>query len=209
MRDCVFLVADKMMEGMLKGFLTREAFHLSLGCKVFAFDPKQDLLVAHGQNDPGLYTRANEFLQPYSKTHRHAVVMVDADWDGSPGATKIRQRLQDHLTNAGWPDGGGCGVVIDPELENWVWQENPQVCASLGFAGTFADLRTQLENKGFWHPLAAKPHRPKEAVEWVLRQANKRISSAIYQQLAMQVSVKGCSDGAFRELRHALVRWFS
>ncbi len=209
MRDCIFLVADKNMEGMLKGFLMREAFHLSLGCKAFTFDPKQDLLVAHGQHDPGLYTRANEFLQPYSKTHRHAVVMVDADWDGSPGATAIRQRLQDHLANAGWQDGRGCGVVIDPELENWVWQENPRVCAALGFTGTFADLRARLEEKGLWRPLETKPHWPKEAMEWVLRQNKKRRSSAIYQQLAMQVSVKGCSDEAFQDLRHALARWFS
>lgn len=209
MRDCIFLVADKNMEGMLKGFLTREAFHLSLGCRAFDFDSRQDLLVAHGQNDPGLYTRASEFLQPYAKSHSHAVVMVDADWDGSPGREAISQRLEDHLTSAGWANGRGCGVVIDPELENWIWQDNPRICSALGFIGTFADLRTKLENNGFWRPMAPKPHRPKEAVEWVFRQTQKRRSSAIYQQLAMQVSLKGCTDGAFQSLRNALVRWFS
>jgi len=76
------------------------------------------LRVAHGQNDPGLYTRANEFLQPYASTHRHAVVIVDAEWDGSPGEEAILKRMSEHLNNAGWAEGKGCAVVIAPELEN-------------------------------------------------------------------------------------------
>lgn len=208
MRDCLFLVADKNMEGMLKGFLSRDAFHKALGCGSFVFDPKQDLLVAHGQNDPGLYTRANEFLQPYANSYRHAIVIVDAEWDGSPGPDIISQRLHGHLTRAGWLDDCGCAVVISPELESWVWQDSPHVCSALGFDGTFADLRAALETQGFWHPDKAKPHRPKEAVEWALRQSRKGRSSAIYQQLAMRVSVRGCSDVAFQALRDALLRWF-
>lgn len=209
MRDCFFLVADKNMEGMLKGFFSRKAFHLSLGCGPFTFDPRQDLMVAHGQNDPGLYTRANEFLQPYSKTHRHAVVMIDVDWVGSPGKDAILQRLRDHLCDAGWIEEHGCGVVVDPELENWVWQDTSHLCSSLGFSRPFADLRAILEDNGFWHPLEAKPHRPKEAMEWVLRRTHTRRSSAIYRHLAMQVSVRGCTDEAFQTLRQAFVRWFA
>ncbi len=208
MRDCLFLLADKNMEGMLKGFFARDAFHKILGCRNFDFDPKRDLLVAHGQNDPGLYTRANEFLQPYAHSYRHAVVIVDADWDGSPGPDVISQRLHNHLSSAGWTDNCGCAIVIAPELENWVWQDSPHVCSALGFNGTFVDLRTALKEQGFWNPNEAKPNRPKEAVEWVLRQSKKGRSSAIYQQLAMRVSAKGCSDSAFQALRDALLRWF-
>lgn len=208
MRDCLFLVADKNMEGMLKGFLARDSFHKALGCGSFNFDPKQDLLVAHGQNDPGLYTRANEFLQPYVHSYHHVVVIIDAEWDGSPGPDLISQRLHRHMTDAGWADDCGCAVVIAPELENWVWQDSPHVCAALGYNGEFSDLRAALEGQGFWHPDEAKPNRPKEAVEWVLRQSKKGRSSAIYQQLAMRVSARGCSDVAFQALRDALLRWF-
>ena len=150
MRDCLFLVADKNMEGMLKGFFSRDAFHQSLGCGSFDFDPRQDLVVAHGLNDPGLYTRANELLQPFSRTHQHAVVIVDAEWDGSPGEDAISKRLDEHLTSAGWLADCGCAVVIAPELENWIWQDSPHVCSALGFNGAFAVLRTDLENQGFW-----------------------------------------------------------
>lgn len=208
MRDCLFLVADKNMEGMLKGFFSRSSFHHALACGRFDFDTRQDLLVAHGQNDPGLFTRANEFLQPYASTHRHAIVIVDAEWDGSPGGHAISQRLNEHLINAGWSDDRGCAVVIDPELENWVWQDSPHVCSALGFDDSYATLRSTLEAQGFWQASRAKPDRPKEAVEWVLRQAKKGRSSAIYQQLAARVTAQGCSDQAFHTLRNALLRWF-
>lgn len=208
MRDCLFLVADKNMEGMLKGFFSRDAFHHAVGCGHFDFDIRQDLLVAHGQNDPGLYTRANEFLQPYANSHRHAVVIVDAEWEGSPGADAIAKRLSEHLVSAGWSGDSGCSVVIAPELENWVWQDSPHVCLALGFDGAFAALRSELEAKGFWQKNEGKPEHPKEAVEWVLRQARKGRSSAIYQQLATRVTAQGCADPAFHSLRNALFRWF-
>ncbi|MDO9054634.1 MAG: hypothetical protein Q7U37_11995 [Gallionella sp.] len=196
------------MEGMLKGFFSREAFHRTLGCGPFSFDIRQDMVVAHGQNDPGLYTRANEFLQPYASTYRHAVVIVDAEWDGSPGADAISRRLEEHLVNAGWLDDSGCAVVITPELENWVWQDSPHVCSALGFEGAYAALRAALETKGFWQPNEPKPGRPKEAVEWVLRQSRKGRSSSIYQQLAAKVTARGCTDASFQTLRDALIRWF-
>lgn len=208
MRDCLFLVADKNMEGMLKGFFSRQAFHHAMGCGHVDFDARQDLVVAHGQNDPGLYTRANEFLQPYACSHKHAVVIVDVEWDGSPGEKAISQRMHEHLASAGWSDDRGCAVVIAPELENWVWQNSLHVCSALSFDGTFSELRTSLENQGFWRQNAAKPDRPKEAVEWALRQSRKARSSAIYQQLATRATARGCTDLAFHTLRNALLRWF-
>lgn len=208
MRDCLFLVADKNMEGMLKGYLSRPGIHAALGCSHFGFDARRDLHVAHGQNDPGLYTRAREFLQPYAATHRHAVVVMDAEWDAAPPAAQIESRLEEHLAQAGWPAERHCAVVIDPELENWFWQDSVHVCAQLGFKGSYADLRTRLERKNYWTPGQTKPHRPKEAVEDTLREQRIPRSSAIYQQLARQIGSAGCTDPAFVKLRQALRRWF-
>ena len=158
LRDCLFLVADKNMEGMLRGFFDREQFHLALKCRPFTFHPQHDLVVAHGQNDSGLFTRANELLQPFAATHRHAVVIVDAQWDGAPPADEIRVRLATHLAAAGWQEDAGCAVVIDPELENWFWQESPHVCRALGEADTpFAEVRRRLTEKGFWPEFQPKP----------------------------------------------------
>ena len=160
------------MEGVLKGYLSRPGIHAALGCGPFSFDARRDLHVAHGQNDPGLYTRAKEFLQPHARSHRHAA------------------------------------VVIAPELENWIWQDSPHVCAHLGHDGSFTDLRQQLERKGFWRPGEAKPHRPKEAVEEVLRVNRIPRSSAIYRDLAGCIGTRGCTDRAFLSLRDAMRRWF-
>lgn len=40
MRDALFLVADKNMEAMIKGFFSRSGFHRALGCGSFLFDAR-------------------------------------------------------------------------------------------------------------------------------------------------------------------------
>lgn len=208
MRDCLFVVADKNMEGTLRGIFSRSEYHRTLGTGPFDFDPHQDLIVAHGQNDPGLYTRANELLRPYVGSHRHAVVIMDAAWSGAPPVDAIRNRLGVHLHDAGWTGDTGCAVVIDPELERWVWQDSPHVCAALGHGGEFGDLRASLTDQGFWREGEPKPHQPKEAVEWALRRARLPRSSSIYQRLAGQVSLRRCQDPAWITLVAALRAWF-
>ena len=69
-------------------------------------------------------------------------------------------------------------------------------------------LRQLLADNGWWPLGAAKPPRPKEAAQWVLRQTRQPRSSAIYQQLAVQVSTKGCTDAAFGELNATLQAWY-
>ena len=69
-------------------------------------------------------------------------------------------------------------------------------------------LRQLLADKGWWPQGAAKPLRPKEAAEWVLRQTRQPRSSSIYQKLAAHISIKGCTDAAFIELHAALQAWF-
>ena len=208
MNDLLFLVADKNMEGILKGYLSRPGIHAALGCGPFNFDARRDLHVAHGQNDPGLYTRAKEFLQPHSRSYRYAAVIMDEAWDGSPGAAEIERKLTDHLTQAGWSMQDSCAVVIAPELENWIWQDSPHVCTHLGFNGSFSDLRQLLERKGLWRAGDIKPYRPKEAVEEILRISRIPRSSAIYRDLAACIGSRGCSDRAFLTLRDAMRRWF-
>jgi len=97
MRDCVFLLADTNMKATFEGFLDRDQFHLSLQCGIFEFNAKQDLVVASGDNDPGLYTRGHELLKPYVTTHNHAVVVLDAQWAGSPGAKVIAEHITTNL----------------------------------------------------------------------------------------------------------------
>ena len=206
MRDCIFLLADSNMKAAFEGFLCRDQFHLSLGCGAFDFDINQDLVVASGDNDPGLYTRGHELLRPYLNTHAHAIVVLDSEWDGSPGAVAINSYISGHLHKSGWNKNNCKVIVIDPELENWIWQRNDHVASALGF-DSFSNFSNTI-SVDVWPDGQAKPSQPKETLEAVLR--NKRIprSSSIYKNITSRVSVSSCQDQSFRLFKSTLQIWF-
>jgi hypothetical protein len=208
-RPCVILVADSNMAATFRGYFTRDQWHRSLECAAFEFNPDigKDLLVDEGGNDPGVFTRAHELLRPYLATHQRALVALDCEWEGSPGKQAIVTQITDNLLAAGWKANAVKVIAIDPELENWLWQDNPHVAAALRYRDTLT-LRALLEQKGLWPAGQAKPPRPKEAAEWVLRQTRRPRSSAIYEELASRISIRGCTDAAFQELHATLQAWF-
>ncbi len=207
MRPLLFLVADKNMEYTLRGFFERKNWGRIVGCDPFAFDVNRDIRVAVGQHDPGLFTRANELLRPFRSKYKHVVVMVDAEWDGSPGVDNIRSRLREHIISAGWGDDGGLSLVLDPEIDVWLWSDSPHAATAMGWSGP-EELRSALEAEKLLAPGDAKPERPKEAAEWALRRRGKPRSSAIYRRIAGTVSLNRCRDPVLHELLDALRTWF-
>lgn len=208
-RPCVILVADSNMAAAFRGYLTRDQWHRSLGCAPFDFNPDVggDLLVDEGGNDPGVYLRAHELLRPYLNTHERVLVALDCEWDGSPGKQAIVDDVSGRLVSSGWQASAVKVIAIDPELENWLWQDNPLVADALRYRGE-PSLRTLLAQQGFWLADEAKPRQPKEAAEWVLRQTRRPRSSAIYEEIARRISIRGCTDTAFMDLNVALREWF-
>ena len=206
MRDCIFLLADTNMEAAFKGFLCRDQFHQSLGCGAFDFDAGQDLVVASGDSDPGLYTRGHQLLKPYLQTHIHAILVLDSEWDGSPGAEAIDAHISANLYQSGWSEDSCKVIVIDPELENWIWQRNDHVAKALGL-GSALEFSNALSSD-IWPEGQAKPHRPKETLEAVLRANRIPRSSSIYKNITSRVSVGGCEDNSFQLLRTTLQTWF-
>ena len=168
MRDCFFVVAEANMEYTLLGMLSRARFDLTLQCRRFAFDHRQDLLVAVGDNDPGLFTRVENYVRPVRPTHAHVVVMLDSEWAGSPGTVAIREQIIEGCVRCGWQHDAVAAIVLEPELETWMWQDNKIVEAAVGYAGP--SLRQELEKRGAWPSAAPKPPRPKETLEAVLRE---------------------------------------
>ena len=136
----MFLLADSGMEQVLRGFLGRDQCHRSLGCGKFDFDPAQDVIVAPTK-DPGVYGTAHELLRPYERTHQRAVVMVDADWSGSPGPTTIQEHVSQRMT-ARWQE--FAVIVIDPELEAWIMNDNPHLARSSGARRTTGRSSSRL-----------------------------------------------------------------
>jgi hypothetical protein len=207
MRDCIFLLADKNMQAAFEGFLTRPGFHQSLACGQFDFDPRQDIAVAAGDNDPGLYTRGHELLRPFQATHRRGIVVLDAEWDGSPGKDLIIEHLSERIRSTGWPDQLFNVIVIDPELENWIWQQNDHVARGLGFSNS-NELTSDPDLLKAWPAGQLKPSSPKEILEMLLRKRRIPRSSAIYKQITSHVSVKHCQDSTFHMLVDSLRTWF-
>lgn len=208
-RPCVILVADSNMAATFRGYFKRDSWYLSLGCAPFDIntDVGADLLVDEGGNDPGVYTKGHELLRPYQGSHHRALVVLDCEWDGSPGKSAIIAHITANLVASGWAEDAVKVIAIDPELENWLWQDKPQVSDVLRYRGE-KSLRQHLADSGRWPADAAKPPRPKEAAEWVLKQTRQPRSSAIYQKLAEHISIKGCTDAAFVEMHSALIEWF-
>ncbi len=209
MNDLLFLVADKNMAEAVAGLLERDQVHRVIGCRPFGFDSRRDIKVAAGQNDPGLYVRANELLRPLAPDYRRAVVIVDEEWEGSPGADVIEQQLRVHLADAGWSSDAALALVVRPEADVWLWSESPHSATALGWP-SWTELRPALEGAGWIAPGQTKPERPKEAAEWALRHCGRRAprSAALYRQVASKVSVKGCQDIALAQLLKALRAWF-
>ena len=209
MNDLLFMVADTNMREALGGFLERQAVHRIIGCRAIDFDARRDIKVAKGQNDPGLFTRANELLRPFSGTYRHAVVVVDEEWDGSPGAAAIESHLNEHLTDVGWGPPDGLSLVVKPEVDNWLWSDSPHSATALGWP-SWEELRPALQSNGWLEGEASKPARPKEAAEWALRHGagNAKRSASLYRKVAASVSVRRCVDPALDVLLKALRHWF-
>ncbi len=208
MRDCIFMLADKNMEATFNGFLTREKFYLSLKISNFEFDPSQDLIVDESGSDPGVYTRAHEFLRPYQKTHRYAVIALDNAWEGSPGVEGIENNISNNMLKTGWEVNNFIVIVIDPELEAWILQDTPVVEQAFRFRQKNLSMREWLEQRGLWDVDMSKPADPKKAVEDVLKISKTPRSSAIYRQITNRVSVRRCLDPAFLKLCSALQQWF-
>ena len=210
MNDLLFFVADKNMREAVGGLLEREQLHRIVGCRPFSFDARRDIKVAEGQNDPGLFVRANELLRPLAAEYAHAVVIIDEEWNGSPGAEEIEQKLRAHLDDAGWTTKNSLGLCVRPEADVWLWSDSPHSAKALGWT-SWDVLRPRLEQEGLLAAGKVKPERPKEAAEWALHNSpGKRVprSSTLYRRVSSQVSVQRCEDDALLQLLNALRAWF-
>jgi hypothetical protein len=200
--DLVWLVADKNMEATVRGLLERPA---ALAIRPIACD-----ILVHPRRDPGCFHEASALLGGYRERAQHALVLLDRAWDGAPegSAADLEAQLEATLGSrfgAGWAN----AVVIDPELEAWVFAPSPHVATALGWAGRQPTLRAYLNEQGLWATEAAKPADPKKAVEQALRAVCKPRSSSMYRHLAEHVTLQGCQDRAFQRLRTLLKTWFA
>jgi hypothetical protein len=209
LNDLLFYVADTNMAEAVGGLLGRDEIHRIVGCAPFGFDGRRDITVAAGQNDPGIFVRGNELLRPFASDYAHAVVIVDEEWDGSPGAEEIEKAVRIHLTDAGWSEENSLALVVRPEADVWLWSDSPHSATALGWS-SWEVLRPRLQREGLLVAGKAKPERPKEAADWALRNCGRKAtrSAALYRRVSSQVSIHRCEDDALARLLKTLRAWF-
>ncbi len=206
MRELVILVADATMEAVLRTFFERQAVQKTLGCGELAIDPVQDIFRDPVHTDGGVHRRAHEILRRYLRTHRRALVFLDQQFGAERPADQVRLEILENLRRNGWAD--RCEVVvIDPELEVWMWQESPHVARAVGHRGN-RSLRQQLAEEGEWPDDLEKPRAPKETLQRLIRENRVGVATGVYCDIAKQVSVRGCTDASFRHFLTTLRSWF-
>jgi hypothetical protein len=202
MKELVVLVADGQQKAVIETLLEKR-YH-SFGIRPL-LNHKNFEVFAHPRKDNGVYGEASQLLSLYVDKCEYALVLVDEEWEGSPGSSQIQEEIQTSLNQSGW-ENRSATIVIAPELEIWVWSSSNEVAQILG--KTWEDIRQIGESKKYWEQGAVKPHRPKELMDEVLRQTRKHRSASLFSRLAENVSLKRCSDPSFLELKQKLQEWF-
>ena len=133
-------------------------------------------------------------------------MILDADWDGSPGAAAIERDLEARVA-AVWDPEDVVVIVPDPEIEALVLVARQSTRGRLRATAASGPTRCPAQ-AGHWADDHAKPPRPKEALEYLHRVHGTDLSPAVRRRAAEKVSVRGCQDPAFHRLRTTLQRWF-
>jgi hypothetical protein len=200
MKDLVVLVADSQQKRTLEVLLSER--YQALGIR----QPEYDVF-PHSGHDPGVYREGGRFLSTFRGQYDYALAVLDAEWDGSPGdAEQIARKVQDDLDDYGW-GAKSAVIVIQPELEAWVWSDSPLVYQRLGL-GRDEILRI-ANQRGLWESGQRKPMKPKDLLEEVLRRKGMSRSASLFGNLAKGVGLTRCEDPAFRQLQEVLRQWFS
>ena len=200
--DLVVLAADKNLEYAVRGLLSRRE---SLGlCEIVV-----DVFV-HPEHDPGCLLKSDVFMASLRGRYSHAIIMFDREGCGQEqnDRTALEEKVEAAIERQGWNRSQIAAIVVDPELEAWVWSDSPEVDIALGWQREAPNLRTWLEQHQYVSSGLTKPARPKEAMEAALRHVRKARSSSIFKALAENVSVGRCNDDAFIKLKNTLATWF-
>jgi hypothetical protein len=200
--DLQVLTADKDTEHALRALFRRpEAF----GVRPFTYE-----MTVHPYKDSGC-VRAAEFLRPFVKKFAYVLVVFDREGSGKEheaSREEIEREIELGLDANGWQDRAAV-IVLDPEIESWVWSPSPHVDEALGWARRSPSLREWLTQRGYLREGETKPARPKEAMRAALQAVRRPPSAALFEQIASKVSVARCEDPSFTKLRKVLQHWFA
>lgn len=211
-RDVIFHLADGHMEKGLRAFFGRSDWHHALGCARFEIDPQSetDLYRVPGHTDGGIWKHAHENLQVFKDRYHHAVVLLDADFDPHPGVEVLVKDISNGMIKSGWEENRFSVIVIEPELESWLWAPNKNIAQAFGHSD-FNELRKLLETEQLWNPGEPKPHDLKGARDLAAKLGGKKTGGPIFKNAFEAISRRAldrCIEPGFIKLRAAMSEWF-
>lgn len=203
MKDLIVIVADKQMQRTVETLLARR--HQALGIAQVAFD-----VLRHPQKDPGCRTASEMFLAPSRNHYRKSIVVFDYHGSGENNLTSVEleSALESRLCSQGWEAESIAFVVIDPELEAWVFGATDRQLERVVNWSQPKSARNWLTDQGKLNDGDVKPEDPKAAINALLTLVRKPLDSKLFIDLAQRVSLARCQDRAFQKFRSTLQRWF-
>jgi hypothetical protein len=126
--DLVVLVPDRNTEATVEGLLKRtESLQIRpLTCRI----------LVHPEKDPGCRLHGHELLRINLHQYRFALMIFDLEGSGAENSSKdeLEKECEEKLVNSGWGQRGAV-IVVEPELDVWVWSDSPVVDEVLGWSG--------------------------------------------------------------------------
>lgn len=203
-KDLIVLTADKDAEQSIKGLLENRQ-------REFAIRAISYQCVAHPRHDNGVRASAHDFLRAFLNEYERALAIFDLEGCGleeKRSAEQIEKNVEALLCINGW-QGRCAAIVLEPELEIWLWDRHLNVRKAMNSVAA-GEVKRILLSEGFLTTENdIKPTRPKEAFELLLRKNNQKRSSSLFAGLAKEIDMRQCSDRAFAKLLTTLREWFS
>jgi len=208
-RSLFVVVPDLDAENVVKTLLLKRQNALNIQVDFIADSHPNGDLMRYAKRDSGCYKDAVNLLRPPQRTHNHAMIIFDRDGCGAESQTRdeIELEIESQLHANGWSKDRVAVVVIEPELEAWIWAPTPRVSSQLGWESVEA-MRSFLKSKRLWDANAPKPRNPKEAMKLAMREKRQTLSARVFEGLATSVGLTNCQDVSFLKFRDTLQRWF-
>jgi hypothetical protein len=195
-KPLVILTADKDAQFAIQTLIRRAT---ALGIHPIDFD-----CIVHPMHDSGVFRRAHEILRGYLKWD-YALAVFDKEgcgYDERP-PNELESLVEQRMAANGWGSRARA-VVIDPELESWLWDATYQVHRVLGWPEGAQGLSRWMADRQD----GVKPVRPKESFDAALRYRRKPHSAALFAAFAKDCKFDHCQDRAFRRFSSILKSWF-
>jgi hypothetical protein len=198
-KDLIVLTADPQMQRTVETLLGNRQRALSI--PGISFDVQR-----HPHRDSGCRTASEGILRPLRNEYRKAMTVFDFDGSGARNATASELERQYEL--AGWEKGQVAFIVIEPELEAWLFGTSYSHLQRAVNWSQSEPINEWLAAMGYMVAGNAKPSDPKGAIEAILKLEKMPLSSDLFAELARRVSLNRCQDRAFQKFRNILRRWF-